>query len=337
MKNLNKQKIAIISGITGQDGSYLAEILLKKGYKVIGLKRRTSLICTDRIDHLFNNPNLKLEYWNLLDANSTWKLINKYKPDEFYNLAALSHVRVSFDNPEETMNGILLGTLRVLEAIRELSPHTKFYQASTSEIYGNAECPKTGYTEESKMNPVSPYAIAKHAAYQLVKTYRESYNIFTCNGILFNHESKRRGETFVSRKITLAAAKIAHNRQNSIELGNLDAYRDWGHAKDYMEMAYKMLQQNEPDDYVVATGQTRTIRDMLNFVFDYANLGDYTNYVKINPKYFRPNEVPYLLGNSLKAQTKLSWKPKISFEEMLKEMYNNDYQKVLKEVKNETI
>ena len=262
MEKKKHQKTAIISGVCGQDGSYLAEFLLSKGYTVVGLKRRTSLINTARVDHLFpSNPNFILEYHDLSDASSTWRLISKYQPDEFYNLAAQSHVKVSFDVPEDTIHGITIGTLHILEAIRSLVPNCRFYQASSSEMYGDAPCPETGYTETSRMTPASPYACAKLFAHNLVRNYRHSYGIHGSCGILFNHESERRGETFVTRKITTAAARIKLGLQENIALGNLDAYRDWGYAGDYVKAMWMMLQQDEPDDYVIATRKTTTVRD----------------------------------------------------------------------------
>lgn len=325
-------KTAMISGVSGQDGSYLAELLLSKGYRVIGLKRRTSLINTNRVDHLnpihtsgdLDNLNFILEYYDLSDASSIWKLISKYQPDEFYNLAAQSHVKVSFDVPEDTVHGIAIGTLNVLEAIRYISPKCRFYQASSSEMYGDAPCPKTGYTETSKMTPASPYACAKLFAHNLVRNYRHAYGIHGSSGILFNHESPRRGETFVTRKITIAAAKIKLGLQDKIYLGNLDACRDWGFAGDYVNAMWKMLQQEEPDDYVISTGTTTTVRDFLKMTFDYADLGDYKKYLKIDKRFMRLHEVPYLLGDSTKAKEKLQWEPKVNLDELARMMFDND-------------
>lgn len=327
------KKVAMISGVCGQDGSYLAELLLKKGYIVIGLKRRTSLINTDRIDHLFpveSNRSFILEYHDLNDSISTWRLINKYKPDEVYNLAAQSHVRVSFDVPEDTINGITIGTLHFLEAIRNIAPHCKFYQASSSEMFGDAPCPETGYTEHSTMTPASPYACAKLFAHNLVRNYRHSYGLRASSGILFNHESPRRGETFVTRKITIAAAKIKLGLQRKMFLGNMDAYRDWGFAGDYVEAMWRMLQQKEADDYVISTGTTTSVRDFLNKVFDIAGLGDPMKYVEIDPRLYRPHEVPYLLGDSSKAQKILGWKPKTDIDSLAEMMYTSDYEAVSK-------
>ena len=326
-------KTALISGVSGQDGSYLAESLLKQGYRVIGLKRRTSLINTDRIDHLLPveaNRMFILEYHDLNDSSSTWKLINKYKPDEVYNLAAQSHVRVSFDIPEDTINGITTGTLHFLEAIRNLHPKCRFYQASSSEMFGDAPCPTTGYTETSLMTPASPYACAKLFAHNLVRNYRHSYGLHASSGILFNHESPRRGETFVTRKITIAAAKIKLGLQNKLYLGNMDAYRDWGFAGDYVEAMWSMLQQSSADDYVISTGTTTSVREFLNKVFTIAGLGDPMKYVEIDPRLYRPHEVPYLLGDSSKAQKNLAWKPSTDIDSLAEMMYTSDYEAVSK-------
>ena len=318
-------KTAIVTGVTGQDGSYLSELLLSKGYTVVGLKRRTSLINTDRVDSFYDNTNFNLEYWDLNDVGSLYRLINNYKPTEFYNLAAQSHVRVSFDIPEHTVDGVALGTLRILEAIRNTNKDIKFYQASSSEMYGDAPCPKTGYTEKSRMTPASPYACAKLFSHNLVRNYRESYGLHASSGILFNHESPRRGETFVTRKITRAAARIKLGLQDKLYLGNLDAKRDWGFAGDYVEAMWLMLQKEQPDDYVIATGHTHTVRDFLNYVFRHAGLGDYQKYVEIDPRYLRPHEVPYLLGNANKAKEQLSWTPHVSYENLAQMMYDEDF------------
>jgi len=325
-------KTAIITGVTGQDGSYLSELLLSKGYRVVGLKRRTSLINTDRVDLFYDNPNFVLEYWDLNDVGSLYRLINQYEPDEIYNLAAQSHVRVSFDIPEHTVDGVALGTLRILEAIRNINRDIKFYQASSSEMYGDAPCPKTGYTEKSKMTPASPYACAKLFSHNLVRNYRESYGLHASSGILFNHESPRRGETFVTRKITQAAARIKLGLQDKLYLGNLNAKRDWGFAGDYVEAMWLMLQADNADDYVIATGRTSTVREFLHHVFEYAGLGDYGKYVEINPKYLRPHEVPYLLGNSTKAKKQLGWQPRVSFESLAQTMYESDLKEALRNV-----
>ncbi len=317
-------KTAIITGVTGQDGSYLTELLLSKGYKVVGLKRRTSLINTDRVDSFYDNPNFILEYWDLNDTGSLYRIIGKHKPNEIYNLAAQSHVRVSFDIPEHTVDGVAMGTLRILEAIRNLDKDIKFYQASSSEMYGDAPCPKTGYTEKSRMTPASPYACAKLFSHNLVRNYRESYGLHASSGILFNHESPRRGETFVTRKITLAAARIKLGLQSKLYLGNLNAKRDWGFAGDYVEAMWLMLQTDSADDYVIATGRTNTVREFLHHVFEYAGLGDYNRYVEIDPKYLRPHEVPHLLGNSAKAKKQLGWEPKVNMEELAVLLYESD-------------
>ena len=323
-------KKAFISGITGQDGSYLAELLLRKGYFVVGLKRRTSLICTERIDEIYHNPNFKMEYWDLNDASATYRLLLKYKPDEFYNLAAQSHVRVSFDVPEDTVLGIVNGTLRILEAIRNVHPTCRFYQASSSEMYGdNPNVPEMGYDEKSRLMPASPYACAKVFAHNLVRNYRMSYGLHASSGILFNHESPRRGETFVTRKITLAAANIRLGHQDHIELGNLDAKRDWGHAKDYVEAMWLMLQQDIPDDYVIATGETHSVEEFLEEVWACAELGDPKRHLKINEKYFRPQEVPYLLGNNSKAKRVLGWQPKYNFAALAEDMYTRDFNEIV--------
>jgi len=319
-------KTAFITGITGQDGSYLAELLLDKGYMVIGLKRRTSLICTDRIDQLYDHENFKLEYFDLNDVGSIYRLLLQYKPDEFYNLAAQSHVKVSFELPENTVDGIAMGTMRLLEAIRNVHPSCKFYQASSSEMYGDN--PNYPYNEESRFMPASPYANAKVFAHQLMRNYRKSYNVFCCGGILFNHESPRRGETFVTRKITIGAAKIALGIEKELRLGNLDAYRDWGFAGDYVEAMWAMLQQEEAKDYVIATGETHSVREFCKLVFEYASLGDYQNYVVQDPKYFRPHEVPYLLGDPSKAKQELNWEPKTNIKQLVQMMYDCDFEKL---------
>jgi GDPmannose 4,6-dehydratase len=306
--------------------------LLRKGYFVVGLKRRTSLICTERVNEVYKNSNFKMEYWDLNDSSATYRLLLKYKPDEFYNLAAQSHVRVSFDVPEDTVLGIVNGTLRILEAIRNVHPTCRFYQASSSEMFGdNPNVPKGGYTENSRLMPASPYACAKVFAHNLVRNYRMSYGVHASSGILFNHESPRRGETFVTRKITLAAANIRLGHQDKIELGNLSAKRDWGHAKDYVQAMWLMLQQNIPDDYVIATGETHSVEEFLEEVWACAELGDPTRHLKINEKYFRPHEVPYLLGDSTKARKVLGWKPKFSFSSLAEDMYLNDFRNIVTE------
>ena len=314
-------KVAIITGVTGQDGSYLAELLLEKGYNVVGLKRRTSLINTSRIDHIYNHENFHMEYFDLNDTSSIWNLIIKYQPDEFYNLAAQSHVRVSFDVTENTVDGIAMGTLRILNALRSIRPSCRFYQASSSEMYGDII--KSPQNENTAFSPASPYACAKLFAHNLVNNYRHAYNIHASSGILFNHESPRRGETFVTRKITMAAAKIKLGLQDKLFLGNLDAKRDWGFAGDYTEAMWLMLQQEVPDDYVIATGETHTVREFLQEVFKIAEL-DISKHVEIDERLFRPHEVPLLLGDSSKAKKKLGWTPKIKFKDLAKLMFEED-------------
>lgn len=316
-------KTAIITGIAGQDGSYLADLLLSKGYRVIGLKRRTSLINTDRIDHIYDHENFKMEYFDLNDAGSIWTLLLKYKPDEFYNLAAQSHVKVSFDVPENTVDGIAMGTLRILNAIKEVHPECRFYQASSSEMFGDV--PISPQSEDTPFCPASPYSCAKLFAHNLVNNYRTAYGLHASSGILFNHESPRRGETFVTRKITLAAARIKLGLQKELRLGNLEAKRDWGFAGDYVNAMWLMLQQDQADDYVIATGETHTVREFLQEVFKHAGLS-IEEYVKIDESLFRPHEVPLLLGDSTKAKTKLNWKPSITFTSLAKMMYEADLQ-----------
>lgn len=321
----NILKTALVTGITGQDGSYLAELLLEKGYKVVGLKRRTSTICTERLDHVYDHKNFEMRYFELNDAGCMWRLLREYKPGEIYNLAAQSHVRVSFEVPESTVDSIVMGTLRLLEAARHVVPNARFYQASSSEMFGdNPEYPQN---EETALMPASPYACAKVFAHNLVRNYRESYGMHASSGILFNHESPRRGETFVTRKITLAAARIKLGLQDKLYLGNLDSKRDWGFAGDYVEMMWLMLQQDEPDDYVIATGRTYTVRAFLEVVFGHAGL-DIDKYVEIDERLFRPQEVPLLLGDSSKARRKLGWAPKMAFEELAKIMYESDLKKI---------
>ena len=318
-------KTAIITGITGQDGSYLAEFLLQKGYKVVGAKRRSSLICTERIDHIYEDSNFSMEYFDLNDVGCMYRILNKYKPDEFYNLAAQSHVRVSFDVPESTVDGIALGTLRLLEAIREVSPQTKFYQASSSEMFGDN--PALPQNETTSLQPASPYACAKVFAHNLIRNYRKSYGLFACSGILFNHESPRRGETFVTRKITLAAARIKLGLQDKLYLGNLYAKRDWGFAGDYVKAMWLMLQQEEPDDFVIATGKSYSVENFLETVFQNAGL-DIEQYVEIDKRLMRPHEVPYLLGDPSKAKEKLNWEPSVDFETLCSMMYKSDLEHI---------
>jgi len=322
-------KTAFITGITGQDGSYLGELLLSKGYKVIGLKRRTSSIATERINSVFNNPNFKLEYFELDDPISFYRLLQLYKPDEVYNLAAQSHVRVSFDIPISTINTIVNGTLGLLEAVRNFRDikEIKFYQASSSEMFGDN--PNAPFNEESILMPASPYANAKVFAHNLMRNYRKSYDMFCTSGILFNHESPRRGETFVTRKITLAAARIKAGLQDKIFLGNLDAKRDWGFAGDYVEAMWLMLQQRQADDFVIATGETYTVREFLSEVFEYAGL-DVEKHLVIDPRLYRPHEVPFLLGDSTKARNVLNWEPKVKFRELARMMYDSDYENTIR-------
>ena len=321
-------KTALVTGITGQDGSYLAEHLLAKGYRVVGLKRRTSLLCTDRINHIFDNPMLSLEYYSLHDPTTLYKLLEKYQPQEFYNLAAQSHVRVSFDVPVETVDTIAMGTLRILEAIRFVDKGIRFYQASSSEMFGDN--PSSPQSELTALSPASPYACAKVFAHNLCRNYRESYDMHISSGILFNHESPRRGETFVTRKITLAAAKIKEGIQKDLKLGNLSAKRDWGFAGDYVDAMWRMLQQDQPDDYVIATGKTITVENWLHKVFEHAGL-DVSDYVKIDNRLFRPHEVPLLLGDATKAKEKLGWEPTITVDELAKMMYESDLKIVKRE------
>ena len=326
MSGMNRiTKTALITGVTGQDGSYLAEFLLEKGYKVVGLKRRTSTICTERLDHIYDHENFKMRYFELNDAGCMWRLLNEYKPDEIYNLAAQSHVRVSFEVPESTVDSIVMGTMRLLEAARHIVPNARFYQASSSEMFGDN--PSYPQDENTALMPASPYACAKVFSHHLVRNYRESYGIHASSGILFNHESPRRGETFVTRKITLAAARIKLGLQDKLYLGNLDSKRDWGFAGDYVEMMWLMLQQDEPDDYVVATGRTHSVRAFLEAVFEHAGL-DIEKHVEIDERLFRPQEVPLLLGDPSKARRKLNWIPKVGFEELAKMMYESDLKKI---------
>ena len=324
-------KTALITGITGQDGSYLAEMLLKKGYKVVGVKRRTSLISTDRIDNIFNDPdlimNFDLVYGNMNDSGCLHRLLIEHQPDEIYNLAAQSHVRVSFETPEETTEFVAMGTLRLLEAYKNICPKAKFYQASSSEMFGDN--PENPQSETTRLMPASPYACAKVYAHNLCRNYRESYGLHISSGILFNHESPRRGETFVTRKITRAAARIKMGLQDNLLLGNLDAKRDWGFAGDYVEAMWLMTQQETPDDYVVATGETHTVKEFLQVVFDYAGL-EIDKYVKIDERLFRPHEVPLLLGDATKAKEKLGWEPKVNFEGLAKMMYDEDLKELIK-------
>jgi len=314
-------KTALITGITGQDGSYLAEFLLSKGYFVVGVKRRTSLICTDRIDHLLDNENFRIVYGSMDDSSNMYRVIQEYKPDEIYNLAAQSHVRVSFETPEETANCVAIGTLRLLEAVRCIVPSARFYQASSSEMFGDN--PQSPQSEDTRLMPASPYACAKVFAHNLVRNYRVSYGMHASSGILFNHESPRRGETFVTRKITMAAAKIKLGIQEKLYLGNLEAKRDWGFAGDYVEAMWLMLQQDKPGDYVIATGNTMSVKEFLDIVFEHAGL-DVEQHVEFDKRLLRPHEVPLLLGDATKAHQKLGWKPKVNAADLAKMMFDHD-------------
>ncbi|HOY47795.1 MAG TPA: GDP-mannose 4,6-dehydratase [Flavobacteriales bacterium] len=349
-------KTALITGITGQDGAYLAEFLLHKGYTVHGIKRRSSLFNTDRIDHLYEDPHINnakffLHYGDLTDSSNLIRIIQEVQPDEIYNLGAMSHVKVSFDEPEYTANVDGLGTLRILEAVRllNLTQKTRIYQASTSELYGLVQ--QVPQSEKTPFYPRSPYAVAKLYGYWITVNYREAYNMFAVNGILFNHESPNRGETFVTRKVTRGVAQIALGMQDKLYMGNIDAKRDWGHAKDYIEAMWRMLQVDEPEDFVIATGETRTVREFLIRAFAEAGIQiefrgqgvdeqafvvscshpDYQlpigkEVVSIDPTYFRPTEVELLIGDATKAQQKLGWTPKISFDELVKDMVASDLQ-----------
>ncbi len=356
-----KKKKALITGVTGQDGAYLSEFLLKKGYEVHGIKRRSSLFNTDRIDHLYEDPhqpdrNFILHYGDLTDSTNLIRIIQEVQPDEIYNLGAMSHVQVSFEMPEYTADTDALGTLRILEAVRilGLTGKTKIYQASTSELFGKVQ--EMPQSEKTPFYPRSPYAVAKLYAYWITVNYREAYNMFASNGILFNHESPLRGETFVSRKITRAAAKIILGLQDTLYLGNLDAKRDWGHAKDYVRMMWMILQHDQPDDWVIATGMTTTVRDFARKVFE--NLGIELEFkgegidevgrvkkchqpeyqlpegktvIKVDERYFRPTEVDLLIGDYSKAREKLGWEPEYSLDDLIKEMTFSDLELIKKE------
>jgi GDPmannose 4,6-dehydratase len=320
-------KRALITGITGQDGSYLAELLIAKGYEVHGIIRRASTFNTGRLDHIYsdphNKPALKLHYGDLSDASALSRLLAKIEPEEIYNLAAQSHVRVSFDSPEYTTDITATGVVRLLEAIRETGIKPRFYQASSSEMYGKAQ--EVPQTEKTPFYPRSPYGCAKVFAHWITVNYRESYGLHASNGILFNHESPRRGETFVTRKITRAVAHILAGLQEKVYLGNLDAKRDWGYAKEYVEAMWLMLQQNQPDDYVIATGETHSVREFLQVAFAHVGL-DWKKYVEIDPRYHRPAEVDLLLGDYSKAKKKLGWEPKTRFEQLARLMVDADIQ-----------
>lgn len=325
-----QKKIALITGITGQDGSYLAELLLAKGYEVHGIIRRASTFNTGRIDHLYQDPHVNgvrlfLHYGDMADSTNLIKLLYRIQPDEIYHLAAQSHVRVSFDIPEYTGDVSGLGTIRLLEAIRETGLRSRFYQASSSEMFGKVQ--EVPQREATPFYPCSPYGAAKAYAYWMVVNYRESYGLFGCNGILFNHESVRRGETFVTRKITRSAARIKSGLQDKIYLGNLDAKRDWGYAKEYVEAMWLMLQQERPEDYVIATGKAHSVGEFLEEAFTYAGL-NWRNHLEIDPKYYRPSEVDLLIGNASKAKRQLGWEPKTSFKELVRLMVDADMAKL---------
>jgi GDPmannose 4,6-dehydratase len=333
MSEKDRTPRALITGITGQDGSYLAELLLAKGYEVHGIIRRSSSFNTERIDHLYRDPHergvrLFLHYGDLNDASSLQSVVAEVKPDEVYNLGAQSHVRVSFDIPEYTGEITALGTIRLLEAVRKLDRTCRFYQASSSELYGKVV--ETPQRETTPFHPRSPYAAAKAYAFYVAQNYREAYGMFVCNGILFNHESERRGETFVTRKITRAVGRIKHGLQRELFLGNLDAKRDWGHAADYVEAMWLMLQQDTPDDYVIGTGETHAVREFLELAFGHAGL-DWREHVRIDPKYFRPAEVDLLLADPTKAREKLGWRPRVSFQELVRRMVDSDVELAARE------
>lgn len=345
----SKNKVALITGVTGQDGSYLSEFLLEKGYEVHGIKRRASSFNTDRVDHIYHDPHFKgfpfyLHYGDLTDSTNLIRIIQETQPDEIYNLAAQSHVQVSFESPEYTADVDAMGTLRLLEAIRilGLEKKTKFYQASTSELYGKVQ--ETPQSETTPFYPRSPYAAAKLYAYWITVNFREAYDIFAVNGILFNHESPRRGETFVTRKITRAAVRIAAGTQKKLFLGNLNAKRDWGHAKDYIRGMYLMLQQDHPDDYVLATGETHSVRSFCDKAFGEVGIdlewkGEGVNerginsetgksIIEVDPQYFRPTEVDLLIGDPQKANNKLGWTPHYSFDELVTDMIKSDAKEI---------
>jgi GDPmannose 4,6-dehydratase len=327
---MTHQKHALITGITGQDGSYLSELLLEKGYEVHGIIRRTSTFNTDRIDHIYEDPHtenarLFLHYGDLTDGTTLRRILEQVQPHEIYNLGAQSHVRVSFDAPEYTADAVGMGTLRLLEALRDYQQRTgtevRFYQAGSSEMYGKVQA--VPQSESTPFYPRSPYACAKVYAHWQTVNYREAYGLFACNGILFNHESPRRGETFVTRKITRAVARIVAGQQQKLYMGNLDAKRDWGYAKDYVQAMWLMLQQEQPDDYVVATGETHEVREFLELAFGYVNL-NWQDYVEFDERYLRPAEVDLLIGDPSKAKAKLGWQPSVSFEQLVYLMVEAD-------------
>ncbi|MDY6898440.1 MAG: GDP-mannose 4,6-dehydratase [Cyanobacteriota bacterium] len=329
---MTQQKRALITGITGQDGSYLSEFLLEQGYEVHGIIRRTSTFNTDRIDHIYEDPHregvkLFLHYGDLTDGTTLRRILEEVQPVEIYNLGAQSHVRVSFDSPEYTVDAVGMGTLRLLEAIRDYQQRTgievRFYQAGSSEMFGLVQA--VPQKETTPFYPRSPYACAKVYSHWQTVNYRESYNMFACNGILFNHESPRRGETFVTRKITRAVARIVAGKQKKIYMGNLDSKRDWGYAKDYVRAMWMMLQQEKPDDYVIATNETHSVREFLELAFNYVNL-DWQEYVEFDQRYLRPAEVDLLIGDSTKARTQLGWTPSVTFEQLVALMVEADLQ-----------
>ena len=317
-------KVAVITGVTGQDGSYLSDILLDKGYTVVGFSRRRSVGGLDNIESALTSPRFYLEYGDITDSGSLHSVIDKWKPDEFYNLAAQSFVGLSWKEPYHTSAVTGLGVLNCLEAIRQVKPDTKFYQASSSEMFGKVQ--EMPQTEDTPFYPRSPYGVAKTYGYWITKNYRESYGMFACNGILFNHESPRRGLEFVTRKITNGAAKIKVDEGGKLGLGNLDSRRDWGHAKDYMEAAYLMLQQDEPDDFVIATGEAHSIRELLEVAFGRLDLS-WEDYVYVDERFVRPAEVDILLGDATKAKNKLGWEPKYTFKTLIEEMVDSDVSK----------
>jgi len=323
-----KRRKAFITGITGQDGSYLAELLLSKGYEVHGMVRRSSTFNTDRIDHLCLDPavhdvTLFLHYGDLSDAAGLFKLMAQIRPDEIYNLGAQSHVRVSFDQPDFTGEVTGIGTVRLLEAMRIECPGARFYQASSSELYGGLDCPRRGYTEKDRFHPRSPYGVAKLYSYWAARNYREAYGLHISNGILFNHESERRGESFVTRKITRSVGRIKHGLQKELVLGNLDARRDWGDAKEYVRAMWMILQERRPDDYVAATGETHSVREFLELAFDRAGL-DWKRFVRFDKRYLRPSEVDTLLGDASKARRVLGWRCETPFPDLVRRMVDHD-------------
>lgn len=317
-----KQKIAIVSGATGMDGSHLIEFLLRKGYFVVGLKRRVSNFNTERVDHLYLDPNFKLRYYDLNDSSAIYQLLIEYNPDEFYMLAAQSQVHTSFEIPEHTVEGIVMGTLRILNAIKLVCPNCRVYNSGSSEMFGVNQ--KMPLNEESQMLPASPYACAKLFTYNICRNYRAAYGMHISNGILFNHTSQKRGPIFFERKLTMGVARIVAGIQDKIYFGNLDSKRDIGSAKEYVQCMWKMLQREEPDDYCIATGKNYSMREMAEFLFNYVGLGDYRKYIEIDTRLYRPQEVDVLLGDSTKAKEKLGWEPKKEIFDLLVEMYEHD-------------